>query len=92
MMMACEEFEDRLIDYAELLAADREDVDAHLAGCAECRAYPETLTVLDSKLAFHYSGVESPAGGVERPGRAVRPYCPSCSILLAGPPCLLDRR
>jgi len=60
--MPCSSFEDRLLDYAELSAAEREPVDAHLAGCAECRDYLDAAEQLDIRLADLYSGARvSPA-------------------------------
>lgn len=60
--MPCASFEDRLIDYAELSAAERETVDAHLAGCADCREYLDAAEQLDIRLADLYGGARvSPA-------------------------------
>jgi anti-sigma factor RsiW len=49
--MPCAAFEDRLLDYADLAAAEREVVDVHTANCADCREYLETLTSLDTHLS-----------------------------------------
>src|SRR5947209_3709990 len=54
--MPCASFEDRLLDYAELSAAEREPVDAHLAGCADCREYLDAAAQLDIRLADLYGG------------------------------------
>ena len=60
--MPCASFEDRLLDYAELSAAEREPVDAHLAGCADCREYLDSTAQLDARLADLYGGARvSPA-------------------------------
>jgi anti-sigma factor RsiW len=50
--MACEEFENRLLDYQEnhLPAGERETVEKHLAGCAECQAFVRQLQQLDAAL------------------------------------------
>src|SRR2546425_2998126 len=55
-MMPCASFEDRLLDYAELSTAEREPVDAHLAGCADCREYLDAAAQLDIRLACLYGG------------------------------------
>jgi anti-sigma factor RsiW len=61
-MMPCASFEDRLLDYAELSTAEREPVDAHLAGCADCREYLDAVAQLDIRLACLYGGARvSPA-------------------------------
>ena len=60
--MPCAQFEDLLLDYGELPAIEREMVDAHLAGCADCREYLETAAQLDTRLAELYAGAQvSPA-------------------------------
>ena len=50
--MACEEFENRLLDYLEnhLPAGERETVEKHLAGCVECQALVRQLRQLDAAL------------------------------------------
>ena len=50
--MACEEFENRLLDYQEnhLPAGERETVERHLAGCLECQAFVRQLQQLDAAL------------------------------------------
>jgi hypothetical protein len=60
--MACAEFEDRLVDYAELASEERAPVDCHLAACAGCQAFLEALAALDEALfpKFRESAV-SPA-------------------------------
>ena len=60
--MPCKSFEDLLIDYAEIPASGRECVDAHLAGCAACGEYLETLLSLDAGLGQLFAGAQvSPA-------------------------------
>jgi predicted anti-sigma-YlaC factor YlaD len=60
--MPCASFEDLLLDYTELAPAERGAVDAHLAGCADCRGYLETLAHLETGLSELYSGAHvSPA-------------------------------
>ena len=48
--MPCVEFEDRLLDYAELGSDARSRVDAHVSGCAECREFLEALRTVDMGL------------------------------------------
>ncbi len=50
--MACKQFENQILDYLEnqLATAERTKVAAHLAGCAECRAFAEQLERLDAQL------------------------------------------
>src|SRR5882724_6205968 len=61
-MMPCDSFEDRLLDYSELSAAEREPVDAHVAGCADCREYLDAAERLDARLADLYAGVRVSPG------------------------------
>jgi len=51
--MNCPEFEDPILEYCEgaISPAGRARVEAHLAGCGECRAYLETERELDRLLA-----------------------------------------
>jgi anti-sigma factor RsiW len=48
--MACAEFEERLLEYAELANGERARVDAHTAQCASCREFLEALATVDSQL------------------------------------------
>jgi hypothetical protein len=48
--MPCASFEDLLLDYRELEPAERCAVDAHLAGCADCRECLDTLAHLETGL------------------------------------------
>jgi anti-sigma factor RsiW len=50
--MACEELENQIADYLEnqLPPTDRTRVAAHLAGCADCRAFARQLEQLDAAL------------------------------------------
>jgi predicted anti-sigma-YlaC factor YlaD len=60
--MPCAPFEDLLVDYAELSTEDRCAVDEHLAGCAGCREYVDTLAHLETGLSRMYAGTQaSPA-------------------------------
>lgn len=62
--MPCASFEDLLLDYQAISAADRRAVDAHVAACADCREYLDTVLQLDLQLADLYGAVEaSPAFG-----------------------------
>lgn len=60
--MPCASFEDLLLDYQELEPAERGAVDAHMAGCADCREYLDTLAHLETGLCDLYAGAQvSPA-------------------------------
>jgi anti-sigma factor RsiW len=50
--MLCEEIENRILDYQEgqLSPAQREEVEAHLDGCAHCRTFARQLQHLDAVL------------------------------------------
>jgi len=54
--MPCPSFEDRLLDYDELSAGERESVHAHVVGCTDCREYLEALTGIDAQLTKLYAG------------------------------------
>lgn len=58
--MSCEEIESRILDYNEnqVSPAQREEVEAHLAGCADCRMFTRQLRQLDATLS---AGVKVPA-------------------------------
>ncbi len=53
--MACPEFEDRLIEYADIEGEARACVDAHLADCAGCRQFLEALRVVDTELTARFA-------------------------------------
>src|SRR5580765_3487461 len=59
--MACPEFEDRLIEYADIEGEARACVDTHLAECAGCRQFLEALRVVDTELTARFSGREASA-------------------------------
>jgi predicted anti-sigma-YlaC factor YlaD len=60
--MPCMVWGDLLLDYSELPADERQAADAHLAGCADCREYLETMAHLETGLVELYSGTKvSPA-------------------------------
>jgi len=59
--MACAEFEDRLIDYADIEGEARACVDTHLAECAGCRQFLEALRFVDTELSVRFSGIEASA-------------------------------
>jgi anti-sigma factor RsiW len=50
--MLCEEIENRILDFQEnqLSAAQRAEVESHLAGCANCRLLAQRLHRLDATL------------------------------------------
>jgi hypothetical protein len=58
--MACAEFQDRLIDYEDASPRERTELDVHLARCADCRSYWNTLEQLDGALALRYSVPPAP--------------------------------
>lgn len=60
--MPCGAFEDQLVEYAELPDRERDAVDAHVAGCAECRMYLETLSHVDRELDRVFAGAAAPPG------------------------------
>jgi Putative zinc-finger len=51
--MLCEEIEKRILDYQEnqLSVAQREEVETHLARCADCRIFARQLQQLDAALS-----------------------------------------
>jgi hypothetical protein len=54
--MPCPEFEDRLMDYAELAGDARSRVDAHVSACADCREFLEALSTVDAGLTAQLRG------------------------------------
>ncbi|HEV8533574.1 MAG TPA: zf-HC2 domain-containing protein [Methylomirabilota bacterium] len=72
--MTCHETRERLSELLDeaLLARERTDVEAHLAGCPECRRELERLRATVSLLA-RVEPVRAPAGFVDRVMAAVRP-------------------
>jgi hypothetical protein len=54
----CAEFEERLLEYAELANGERASVDAHAAQCASCREFLEALRTVDSQLTAQLTGLE----------------------------------
>ena len=54
--MPCPEFEDRLLDYAELASDARSRVDAHVSACADCREFLEALCTVDAGLTAQLRG------------------------------------
>jgi anti-sigma factor RsiW len=54
--MACPEFEDRLIEYADIEGEARACVDTHLAKCAGCREFLEALRIVDTELTARFRG------------------------------------
>jgi anti-sigma factor RsiW len=60
--MPCAAFEDLLSGYEELTSSQRQSVNAHLAVCADCREYVETLADLDRELSALYEGLQPPPG------------------------------
>jgi len=56
--MACAEFEERLLEYAELANGERARVEAHAAQCSSCREFLEALRTVDSQLTAQLAGFE----------------------------------
>jgi len=56
--MACAEFEERLLEYAELASGERAPVEAHVAQCSSCREFLVALRTVDSQLTAQLAGVE----------------------------------
>ena len=56
--MACAEFEDRLLEYAELTNGERAHIEAHAAQCSRCREFLEALRTVDSQLTARLSVFE----------------------------------
>ena len=56
--MACAEFEERLLEYAELANGERARVDAHAAQCSSCREFLEALRTVDAQLTARLASVE----------------------------------
>ena len=62
--MSCQEIENSILDYQEnqLSPAQREEVETHLAGCANCRLFARKLQELDAALS---TSVKVPALSTE---------------------------
>jgi anti-sigma factor RsiW len=58
--MPCDEFEGRLVDYAESSEQERRSLDAHMAVCPSCREYCDALELLDHALTASFSEVAAP--------------------------------
>jgi len=56
--MGCAEFEERLLEYAELANGERVLVDAHAARCSSCREFLEALRTVDAQLTAQLAGLE----------------------------------
>jgi len=56
-MSACQDFEERLLDYADLSGGERLNVDAHLAACPGCREYLSTLHEIDAALTSRVAAI-----------------------------------
>ncbi|HZQ47637.1 MAG TPA: zf-HC2 domain-containing protein, partial [Verrucomicrobiae bacterium] len=65
--MSCEEIENKILDYQDnqLSAAQREEVENHLAGCAGCRGFAGQLQRLDAALSARVT-VPALSDGFER--------------------------
>ncbi len=70
--MRCGEFEQLLVDYAELDSEDRLRVDAHVAACAGCREFFEALRAVDAALTAQFAGREVTAAFAPSVRRRIR--------------------
>jgi predicted anti-sigma-YlaC factor YlaD len=59
--MGCAEFQELLVEYAELVGDSRARVDAHLAECSGCREFLEALQTVDAALAAQFGDCETSA-------------------------------
>lgn len=73
--MLCEAIENRILDYQEnnLAPVQREEVEAHLAGCADCRRFAAELQLLDAALAADIKVPELTANFGERLHERIAP-------------------
>jgi hypothetical protein len=58
--MVCQEFQDLLVEYAELSSDARERADAHLNGCPGCRSFLQALHAVDTTLSAQFTAREAP--------------------------------
>ena len=56
--MACAEFEELLLEYAELAGDERERTDTHIAHCDRCRDFFEALRAVDAALTSQFADRE----------------------------------
>lgn len=63
-MSGCKEWEELLLQYEDLEADTRRSVDRHLAACAGCRGFLETLETIDLELTAMLRDME-PAPGFD---------------------------
>ncbi len=56
--MACAEFEERLLEYADLANWERARVDAHAVQCSSCREFLDALRTVDTELTARLAGLE----------------------------------
>ncbi len=63
--MACGEFQELLVEYAELVGDTRARVDSHLAQCSGCREFLGALRAVDAALGAQFEG--------QRPSAAFAP-------------------
>lgn len=57
--MACPDFADLLVDYADLDENQRKQIDSHLALCPGCQAFQNALTEVDAALTASFSDLET---------------------------------
>ena len=60
--MPCAQFEDLLLDYEQLDPQQRRSIDAHVAACADCRAFLDSLADLDAACSDRFAQFRAPAG------------------------------
>ena len=49
--MACDLYQDRILEYDQLTASEQQSVDAHLRACPACREFAQRWQALDGALA-----------------------------------------
>jgi anti-sigma factor RsiW len=60
--MNCEPYQDRILDYEQLTAAEQQSVDAHLRVCPHCRELGRQWRALDAALANQLRAPDTPEG------------------------------
>jgi anti-sigma factor RsiW len=70
--MGCGEFQEQLVEFAELVGEARARVDAHVAHCVACRAFLETLHAVDAQLTAQFAGRKTSAAFATAVRRRVR--------------------
>ena len=58
--MPCAQFEDLLLDYGHLDPEQRGSIDAHVAACADCRAFLDSLAEMDAACSARFAQLGAP--------------------------------